>query len=557
MVISGGELQLSGGSSTEGVTVAGNVSISGGTLDLASTSGGATWNVAGDFSHTAGTLTETGSSTTSTIVFNRSGTQTYTSGGTVSNTVNFTVNSGSTLQMAAEGTVVSGAGTFTLSSGAKLGITSTAGITSLGTASGNIRTTTGRNFNSLATYIYNGTGGAQVTGDGLPISVNGLTIGNSSGVTLTRGTQVDALTLSNGNLTTTTVNLLTMSSSISGGSASSFVNGPMTHSGSGTKFFPIGKGTAYRPVTLNILIASSPVVRAEVFNEGSGGTAGTGLTAISSVRYWFIPVTSGSVSSCTVELTYGSDDGVTDYNYLRVAQCTGSQGGTYNNAGGSGSGNGSGTISASVSDLRYFTLGNATDGTNPLPVELVSFTALAHTSSVELSWSTASEVNNYGFDVERNVVSLNDSWKKIGFVEGHGTSNTSHQYSFVDRGVTAGKYSYRLKQIDRDGKFKYYNQVEVAVSAPTAYSLEQNYPNPFNPSSTISFSLPSSGCVTLKVYNMLGQEVATLVNGKLEAGVHNAVWTPGELASGLYVYRLQASDGTHSFDATKKLMLMK
>jgi len=91
------------------------------------------------------------------------------------------------------------------------------------------------------------------------------------------------------------------------------------------------------------------------------------------------------------------------------------------------------------------------------------------------------------------------------------------------------------------------------ASTPTTYSLRQNYPNPFNPSTTIGFSLPMSGNVTLKVYNMLGQEVATLVNGELEAGVYSVVWTPKELASGIYMYRLQVSD----FAATKKLMLAK
>jgi len=216
---------------------------------------------------------------------------------------------------------------------------------------------------------------------------------------------------------------------------------------------------------------------------------------------------------------------------------------------------GSASYTVQVDGIRIGTSWNDA----PLPVELTSFTARACGNAVELKWATAMEVNNFGFEVERrwgNGEAVNrgkGEWQKIGFVEGHGTSNTPHQYAFTDKNVLAGKYAYRLKQIDRDGKFKYHSEVEVTVAAPTKYALEQNYPNPFNPSTTIGFSLPMSGNVTLKVYNMLGQEVATLVNGKLEAGMHSVVWAPKELASGMYVYRLQASN----FAAAKKLMLTK
>ena len=168
---------------TQSLTVTGNVTLSGGTLTMSSGSGIGTLNVAGDFSHTAGTITET-STGSGLIVFNKAGTQTYTSGGTVSNTINFTVNSGSALQMAAAGTIISGAGTFTLSSGATLGITSTAGITTVGTAAGNIRTTTGRTFNAGANYTYNG-GANQVTGTGFPTSLTGILTIDNAGFTVT------------------------------------------------------------------------------------------------------------------------------------------------------------------------------------------------------------------------------------------------------------------------------------------------------------------------------------------------------------------------------------
>ncbi len=234
----GGDFTQSGTSSTRigsntarTWTVAGNVSITGGTLDMDDGNDVGTINVAGDFSITGGTLTESGTGS-GAIVFNKSGTQTYTSGGTVSNTINFTVNSGSTLQMAAAGTAVSGGGTFTLSSGATLGIRSAAGITTSG-ATGNIQVTGTRTYSTSADYIYNGTA-AQVTGNGLPATVSDLTIDNSAGVSLTGGVTVSGtLGLTSGALSiganTLTINgaINTTSGSLTGGGSSNISVGTL------------------------------------------------------------------------------------------------------------------------------------------------------------------------------------------------------------------------------------------------------------------------------------------------------------------------------------------
>ncbi|MBK7866200.1 MAG: lamin tail domain-containing protein [Ignavibacteriales bacterium] len=144
----------------------------------------------------------------------------------------------------------------------------------------------------------------------------------------------------------------------------------------------------------------------------------------------------------------------------------------------------------------------------PLPVELTSFTARAAGSVVNLNWETATEVDNNGFDVERNATG---TWQKIGFVEGHGTANSPKYYNFTDKSVTGNKIQYRLRQVDNDGTFEYSPVVEVEL-APTTFALDQNYPNPFNPSTTIRFSLPTSDIVTLNIYNTLGEKVATLLN---------------------------------------------
>jgi hypothetical protein len=187
----------------------------------------------------------------------------------------------------------------------------------------------------------------------------------------------------------------------------------------------------------------------------------------------------------------------------------------------------------------------------PLPVELTSFSATTIGKDVKLSWNTATEINNYGFDVERSVAK--GEWEKIGFVNGNGNSNSPKNYSFVDDSVTAGTYSYRLKQIDNDGQFEYSKTVEVNLNAPKKFELSQNYPNPFNPTTTISYNIPEASNVKLTIYNLLGQEIITLVNKFEEAGVHTATFNASELNSGLYIYKLQAG----SFNQTRKMTLIK
>jgi len=187
----------------------------------------------------------------------------------------------------------------------------------------------------------------------------------------------------------------------------------------------------------------------------------------------------------------------------------------------------------------------------PLPVELSTFTGKQEGDKVSLSWQTKTEVDNYGFEVERKV--NGKEWLKIGFVAGNGNTNSPKDYSYVDKKPTGGsKFSYRLKQMDTDGKYEYTEAVEVEVK-PTKFELYQNYPNPFNPSTTISFALPEAGNVTLKVYNTLGEEEAILKEGQMEAGIHEIKFNAEELSSGLYIYRLSTGKTT----ITKKMLFLK
>jgi hypothetical protein len=199
-----------------------------------------------------------------------------------------------------------------------------------------------------------------------------------------------------------------------------------------------------------------------------------------------------------------------------------------------------------------------------LPVELSEFTASSLGTSIELKWTTATEVNNYGFEVEQRIIrdqsqgSMN--WKKIGFVKGAGTSNIKHTYNYLDSKLQSGRYAYRLKQIDNDGAFKYSQSVEVMVDAPKIFSLRQNYPNPFNPSTYFSFDIPSNAYVSLKVFDLLGREVASLISEKMNAGTYTHQWNASGFPSGVYFYRLQAYPdvvGAGSFTETKKLMSRK
>ncbi len=188
---------------------------------------------------------------------------------------------------------------------------------------------------------------------------------------------------------------------------------------------------------------------------------------------------------------------------------------------------------------------------NQTPVELIYFTAVQNGNDIDLKWSTATEINNKGFEVQR--FSKKSDWNQIAFVEGNGTTTKIHSYSFTDNNVSEGKYQYRLKQIDFDGTFKYSDVVEVTVTLPDKYTLEQNFPNPFNPTTTIKYSIPASGFVSLRVYNLLGQEVATLVNENKKAGSHSVVFNASSLSSGVYICKIIAGH----FTSTRKLMLLK
>jgi hypothetical protein len=195
-----------------------------------------------------------------------------------------------------------------------------------------------------------------------------------------------------------------------------------------------------------------------------------------------------------------------------------------------------------------------------LPIELVDFKVAMDNLGATLSWKTATEKNNAGFDVERVAIGtdlLKKEWTKVGYVAGSGTSNAPKEYFFRNKSVQTGKYSYRLKQIDRDGGFAYSKELEAEIAAPKQFTMSQNYPNPFNPSTTINFALAENSRVTVKVYDIVGREVSTLTDGEMPAGYYNLPFDARGLSSGVYLYRIVAKYGSLAFTQTKRLMLMK
>lgn len=180
-----------------------------------------------------------------------------------------------------------------------------------------------------------------------------------------------------------------------------------------------------------------------------------------------------------------------------------------------------------------------------------------------LRWSTATELNNYGFEFERRLIRAHDSqftiyesqWRNVGFVQGSGTTSSPREYSFTDKLTAPGRYAYRLRQVDFDGTFAYSHAAEVEAGlAPKELVLGSNYPNPFNPTTNIEFTLPEPGKAVLRVFNMIGQQVATLFDGPADGGrIYQVTFSASSLPSGLYFYRLEYGNQS----TVKRMMLVK
>jgi hypothetical protein len=442
---------------------------------------------------------------------------------------------------------ITGNGDFVLTSDATLQIGSISGISLTGT-SGNIRNTGTRYFNQLANYVYNGNA-AQITGNGLPFLVKNLTVNNVNGVTLNANTLVSGtLNLINGNLLTGP-NTISLGTSISNlgtltNSAGKILgNFNRWISNSSNILFPVGtSATKYTPVELSNVVGSGTFT-VNAIPGMHPNAPGSNLLQM----YW--KLTNGGLTSADLTFHYLDADVVGDENQYELGRYNGiswdiispiSLNTTSNTA-----------SIAGINSFSDWTLGE--DGA--LPVELKSFTATTIGSKVRLNWNTATEINNYGFEIERAKTSNYSLllWEKIGFINGNGNSNSPKSYTFIDDNVSSEKYSYRLKQIDNDGQFEYSSPVQIDLGSLSTFSLHQNYPNPFNPSTTIQFSLPAALNVKIIIFNLLGQEIQTLVNETKEAGIHEIIFDAQNLNSGVYLYKIEAG----SYIQTRKMTLIK
>ncbi|MCX7878947.1 MAG: T9SS type A sorting domain-containing protein, partial [Ignavibacteria bacterium] len=205
-----------------------------------------------------------------------------------------------------------------------------------------------------------------------------------------------------------------------------------------------------------------------------------------------------------------------------------------------------------------------TDNTNPLPVIISRFDVNVHQRDANLIWVTEREINNKGFAIERRIKTGDNAysqWKEIAFVNGHGTTNEQKVYKYEDRKLNSGVYQYRLKQVDYNGNFEYYERppevADVVIGKPVAFDLGQNYPNPSNPKSKIDFALPFDAKVTIKIYDILGREVATMVDANLTADYYTIEFDGSNLASGTYFYRIVADNGREKLTKTMKMVLVK
>jgi large repetitive protein len=206
-----------------------------------------------------------------------------------------------------------------------------------------------------------------------------------------------------------------------------------------------------------------------------------------------------------------------------------------------------------MTGIDCFSKWTAANSNSPMPIELISFTSAVNGRNVTLAWKTAKETNNSGYEIQRK--SSVTEWTTVAFINGNGTAQNEHNYSFTDTRLNAGKFNYRLKQIDFNGNFAYlYLNGNVEIGIPTNFSLSQNYPNPFNPSTKIDFQLPQDGIISLEIYDISGKEITTLIKNEYrKADYYTCIFNAGLLSSGIYFYTISSG----KFIATKKMILMK
>ena len=538
----GGTFGLTDGTTEGGVTptfmTVIDFSISNGTFDMTSNVGNSigngvtTLNINGNYSQTGGTFTETATTGVNygygKVYFVKSGTQTFSrSAGTMSNTINFTVNAVSILDMSTY--YPTGTGSFSVLSGGALIMASLAGITATA-ASGNVQVTGTRSFSTSANYTYHGAG-AQVTGDGLPATVNNLTIDNSYHVTFTNTASVSGIfSLVNGQAITNANEIIVTNaatSSLTGYSSTCYVRGNLRRyvNSSGSYVFPLGSSSYYEYINVNLstsagftnilgtFVNANPV---EPSYPLTGITInGTPVDSMLDYGYWALTPNS-SMTSGTYTVTL-KESGYSNTAYNPACYCVLKRSnsasswqslGTHSTTTQSESGGVVTAVRSALISFSHFGIGKHS-GVGGLPIELIYFDAKYKNEVVDIAWSTGSEINNDYFTVERSPDGIN--FEMILTKPGAGNSTSKLYYSDVDPNPLIGYSYYRLKQTDYDGKFAYSEIKRVKSDSKgdgeSALHITSVTPNPFNESFTILFVLKTKTLVNFQLINSTGQVV--------------------------------------------------
>ncbi len=450
------------------------------------------------------------------------------------------VDSGSTLNVGES--QFGNSGTFDLKAYATLGCGNAGGLDST------LQNTGTTNLDPAANYMFNGTA-AQATGTLLPATVNDLTINNSNGVTLSGDVEVDGnLNVNSGNLDLNGHTITLGSSAMLNETAGNTVMGS---SGMIKTTRDLNAPAGVNVAGLGAMLTSSANLGSTVIERFHSAAAADGNESI--LRQYRISPANNSGLNATLRFYYDESElnGIAEADLALFKSPDGTN--SWVNNGGTVNATDNYVELAGIGSFSYWTLA---DVGHPLPVELVSFTAVSDGKFVTLNWTTASELNNQGWNIERRVKNKENNfseWSKVGFVAGTGNNTSIVVHSFKDQSVSSGSYQYRLKQIDLDGSFAYSKTVEADVNMPTEFALYQNYPNPFNPETVIRFEIPVTSFVNLTIYNALGEKVATLINQQMDRGVYRWNFNASNYPSGVYIYRLNAGDQLF----TKKMMLLK
>ena len=405
----------------------------------------------------------------------------------------------------------------------------------------------------------NFTGSSAQTTTGLSGSFGSMTINNSSGVSLTGTTTITGtLTLTSGLLTLGAYDLtLGSSAAISGTPSSTNMivatgTGQLikTFTGTGSFVYPVGDNTGteeYSPITLNFTSGTFSSATAGVLLSNSKYGSNTSASHYLN-RYWTVSQSGISSFSCNVTAQYlaadvvGTESSIWTGKYSSSVWVLLNQSDAVNHR-----------LTGTVTGFSTFTGGEQ----GVMPVSLSSFTSNVSGQNINLKWTTSSETNNTGFEIERAGFRQEaiGTWEKVGFVAGKGTTNELTSYAYTDTKLNTGKYQYRLKQIDNNGNFEYHSlssQVEIGV--PTKYALSQNYPNPFNPTTKIDFAIPLDSRVSVIIYDISGREVSNVINNEFrKAGYYTINFNASTLSSGIYFYRMFSN----KFIETRKMVLIK